>query len=646
MWHDFTLARRKFLLIFIINKPFWSKYSSNMSIWGSPYLIARRSIVTLFALICCAFLINPAYANDNFPGTTITGNTGSIAANNNIATGQAGEAASLGGGTINSIWYSWTAPSNGTLTVQTCGGTSNFDTTLQIYTGATLAGLTAIANNDDSCGTQSLSTFAVTTGTVYRIQVEGYASNVGNYTLSWAFTPSTTTDLSLGLTVLSSTPPTATATGTVTYRLSATNAAAAGVNATGVVVGGAFPNTLIYVSDTGGGAYTPATQSWNVGALNIGQTKTIDVTFLVMAQGATITSTAEITAQGQTDFDSTPNNGVTTEDDYATVNFTPAVRNAGTPPAIACPVGSTTFDWGVNTWAVGSTNNSYNLAGVGNFNIAMTSTTAYSAGSPAITNQLTGGVAGEVSLFQNLDNNALSDTATTVITMPGGLPGVQFKVFDVDYFTNQFADRVVVTGSYQGSPVVPTLTNSSSNYVNGNVAIGDLGAADATANGTVTVTFNAPIDTITIVYGNHTTAPANPGNQWIGLSDITFCNPYNALTTTKISSIISDGVSATNPKSIPGAIVRYCITVNNAGGVAVSTVNANDTLPADVTYVAGSLATGTTCANASNVEDDNAIGADETDPFGMSITGTTINGRANTIAANSSFAMVFHATID
>jgi uncharacterized repeat protein (TIGR01451 family) len=365
----------------------------------------------------------------------------------------------------------------------------------------------------------------------------------------------------------------------------------------------------------------------------------------VTSTGGSVINSAEISASSLPDPDSTVNNGSTTEDDYASATFS-FLRPAGTPPAITCPVGSTTFDWGVNTWPVGSLNNTYNLVGFGNFNIAMSTVTPYVAGSPAITTQLTGGVAGEVSLFQNLNNNAITDTATTVITMPGGLPGMQFRLFDIDFGLNSYADRIVVTGSYNGSAVIPVLTNGNTNYVVGNTAIGDVGATDASAQGNVVVTFNAPVDTVTVVYGNHTTAPANPGNQWIGLGDLTFCNPYTSFAVSKISQVISDGVSVTNPKAVPGATIRYCITVQNNGGSTASAIAATDPLPSNVTYVVGSMFSGATCGTATNPEDENNSGTDETDPFGMALVGTTVAGNAASLPPNSTFAMVFNATLN
>jgi uncharacterized repeat protein (TIGR01451 family) len=119
-----------------------------------------------------------------------------------------------------------------------------------------------------------------------------------------------------------------------------------------------------------------------------------------------------------------------------------------------------------------------------------------------------------------------------------------------------------------------------------------------------------------------------------------------SLSVTKTSSVVSDGISAANPKAIPGAIISYCVLVANNGGATQTNITPTDTLPATTTYVAGSLLSGTTCANAATVEDDNASGTDESDPFGASVSGSTISGSAPSLTAGSSFAMVFRATVN
>ena len=190
--------------------------------------------------------------------------------------------------------------------------------------------------------------------------------------------------------------------------------------------------------------------------------------------------------------------------------------------------------------------------------------------SPNVGNYFNGGlVPAEDTLQIVSDQSNLSGVVTITITLPRSFTGLQFSIYDVDFGTNQFADRLVVTGSDGGSNVNPTLTNGNVNYVSGNSVIGDGAAGNNEALGNVVITFTQAVDTITIQYGNHTTAPSNPGQQGIGLHDITVCDPFTTLSVSKVSSVISDPVNGiTNPKAIPGATVEYLITVTNTGTAA------------------------------------------------------------------------------
>jgi hypothetical protein len=141
-----------------------------------------------------------------------------------------------------------------------------------------------------------------------------------------------------------------------------------------------------------------------------------------------------------------------------------------------------------------------------------------------------------------------------------------------------------VVGGFGGNQVLPQLTNGNANFVQGNIAIGDALSGDNEPLGNVVVTFNNPVDTITIRYGNHTTAPTNPGQQGISLHDLFVCNPFATLSITKVSSLISDPVNlANNPKAIPGALVEYLISVANNGTDATdaNSVVVVDNGPAD-----------------------------------------------------------------
>ncbi len=118
------------------------------------------------------------------------------------------------------------------------------------------------------------------------------------------------------------------------------------------------------------------------------------------------------------------------------------------------------------------------------------------------------------------------------------------------------------------------------------------------------------------------------------------------ITVTKTSSTISDGVSASNPKSVPGAITRYCILVTNTGTGIANAITATDIVPANLTFVPGSMRSGASCTAATIVEDDDAVGADESDPIGASITGATVNIIAPALTGGSVFAFTFNAVIN
>jgi hypothetical protein len=133
-----------------------------------------------------SFVVNTqAPANDNFAGRiALTGAIRTVTGSNNSATREAGEPNHAGNSGGKSVWWSWTAPSNGTYSVSTRG--SDFDTLLGVYTGTTVTGLALVASNDDgpNMGSTSIASFAATGGTVYQVAVDGYGGVAGNIVLS------------------------------------------------------------------------------------------------------------------------------------------------------------------------------------------------------------------------------------------------------------------------------------------------------------------------------------------------------------------------------------------------------------------------------------------------------------------------------
>ncbi|MFC4292719.1 hypothetical protein ACFOWX_09870 [Sphingorhabdus arenilitoris] len=316
-------------------------------------------------------------------------------------------------------------------------------------------------------------------------------------------------------------------------------------------------------------------------------------------------------------------------------------------PALPC---STTVkhDWDTATpaWVSGALSNSYTLSGLGSYSFTVTSTDPLQAGTPQLSTAASGGLTpAELGLFLRMDNDTIPDFSTIVMTLPTAVPAMQFSLFDIDK-SPTFEDQITVTGTFNGATVLPTLTNGPSNTVSGNVGTGSAAAGDTTALGTLTVTFSSPVDSITIRYGSGPGAPLNPGTQSMALHDITMCMPTTNLITTKTSSIVSDGISAANPKAIPNSSVRYCILVTNSGSGTATNVVATDNVPSNLSFISGTMRSGTSCAAANIVEDDNNIGADESDPIGMSVSGAIVTGRTASIAPNGTIALVFNATVN
>lgn len=114
-----------------------------------------------------------------------------------------------------------------------------------------------------------------------------------------------------------------------------------------------------------------------------------------------------------------------------------------------------------------------------------------------------------------------------------------------------------------------------------------------------------------------------------------------SLTVNKLSRVVSDGVSASNPKAIPGAVVEYCIAVTNGAGAATATgVTVSDNLTAmtNVTYdggfgvlLNGTAVTGNTCTPGAGAG---------------SFASNIVSGTLADIAAGETRTLVFRVTIN
>ena len=122
-------------------------------------------------------------SNDAFATPIVMhGTRWSTTGTNRGATLEAGEPNHDGTTPGTSVWWRWKAPRSGMVRLTTEG--SDFDTVLGVYAGQSLAGLTAVASNDDDHGRQSVVWFPATAGTTYSIAVAGDNAWTGHIVLS------------------------------------------------------------------------------------------------------------------------------------------------------------------------------------------------------------------------------------------------------------------------------------------------------------------------------------------------------------------------------------------------------------------------------------------------------------------------------
>ncbi len=127
------------------------------------------------------------------------------------------------------------------------------------------------------------------------------------------------------------------------------------------------------------------------------------------------------------------------------------------------------------------------------------------------------------------------------------------------------------------------------------------------------------------------------------------------LTVTKSSVVISDGVSASNFKRIPGAVVEYRIDIANAGGTAATAVVVADDLSGELTDI--TFAVGQYNAGADEIEVTTDLGGTpvvttytqesdgDTGDYNVT-TANTVTVTGLSVAASTTTRVAFRVTID
>ena len=123
--------------------------------------------------------------NDFFTNSTVLNTSSNIIVlgTNVLATKESGEPTIAKNSGGHSLWWNWTAPSNGEVIINTAGST--FSTLLGVFTGDSVSSLKQVAA--DASGANSQVKILVTAGTTYQIDVDGKNGATGVVELNLAF---------------------------------------------------------------------------------------------------------------------------------------------------------------------------------------------------------------------------------------------------------------------------------------------------------------------------------------------------------------------------------------------------------------------------------------------------------------------------
>lgn len=441
-------------------------------------------------------------------------------------------------------------------------------------------------------------------------------------------------DLSIAKTVSDATPDIG---DNVTFTVTVSNAGPD--SATNVSVMDTFPTGMTFVSATPSqGTYDNTTGIWMVGTVANGANPTLLIVATVNA-ATSQTNTAEITASDQFDPDSTPNNGVTTEDDLASILLTPTaadlslaktvssatpnvgenvtftviVSNAGPDGATnvavtdLLPAGLTfvsstpsqgTYSGTTGLWTVGSVDNGAS---------ASLQIVATVASTGAKTNSAEVTASDQVDPDSTVNNGVASedDQASVAVTpqlidlslaktINNATPNVNDNITYTVTVSNAGPDSatgVTVLDLLPAGTTFVSSTPSQGSYVSGTGvwAVGTIAnGVDATLQIVATVSsVGAKTNSAQVTAADQTDADSTPNNNDATEDD------QASVTLTPQDADLSLTKTVDDATPISGQQVTFTVTVSNAGPSSATNVVVQDSLPAGLTFVSSTPSQGT-----------------------------------------------------
>lgn len=474
----------------------------------------------------------------------------------------------------------------------------------------------------------------------------------------------------------------------ITLTLTASNA---GPNtATLVSVSDVLPPGLLYVSDTGAGAFSSATGVWTVGSLANGASASLQVVAQVTSSDPIPTlvriasadvpdpnpannqAAVTISAPRSSNLALTAAVSAPTVLVGGTVNYTLTVTNQGVDPAYSVNINEafpifpalnpTTFT--VSQGGYNPATGVWTLASLGNgasATLVMTVTAPNYAG--AMTLQAT---ASSTVSDPNSANNTAS--ATTTVLSPAALASTKtvagsFLPGSTVTYTVVVANTAVT--AQQDNPgnefvdVLPASLTLVSASATAGTAVATVGTNTVTWNGTVagsgsvTITITATIPVATangVVVSNQGTvnfdADGNGTNESTALTDdpgvAGAANPTNftVIAQADLGVVLVD---APDPV-VAGTNLTLTATVTNAGPIPAAAVVLTLPIPAGTSYVSGTVAGGGTCVATANIvcslSNPLAVGANQVVTVILAVSPSASNGSVIASSAVASSATV------
>ena len=449
----------------------------------------------------------------------------------------------------------------------------------------------------------------------------------------------TTADLA----ITQSFAPTAPAQGqNVTITLTATNNGPAA--ATGVVVSALLPSGLVFVSDTAAGAYSSSTGAWNIGALAVGASASINIVATVTGSGpismtsqvsgspvdpvaSNNSATNTITVAAQTSLAVT--NVLSTANPVVaggSSTFTITLRNSGTDtlfnvavnaarsPAATITASTTSsgsFNNGTGIWTIPS------IAGGATATATVTITAPSMAG--ALTLTANASAENAPASQQAASVNVVSPATVTATKAVSGSFALGSTVTYTVVLSNSSTTAQLDNAGNEFTDVLPAGLTLVSAAASSGTAVANIGSNTVNWNGsipgggsvtiTITATVKAGSEGTTI--SNQGTvafdADGNGSNESTALTDdpsvagaanpTSFVVRYAAIAVTKTVSV------PMRPATI-GSSAVYTITLSNTGNAASADNAGNeltDVVPLGLTITSATATAGTTVVTGNTV---------------------------------------------